>query len=182
MAKNMGKRSEITRKIVSLHTIMDKSQPLLIDFRHLQQCQKPIEQTLDDAFFKELDQDDIIGGNVSIKLTLRELSEDDYKLRIEIEGEAELRCDRCLEPTRMAVNVDENVFFTFNPESTNQDAEFLSERQATYDLSWLIFELIDTSLPPQRFHKEGECAPDMLSRISGSVEGDEDEGQNDEII
>lgn len=146
---------------------MNKNQQLLIDFRHLQQWKTPISLNLDETFFEALDQDDIIGGTANIMLNMKELSADDYTLRVQIKSEVQVRCDRCLDPILVAVNIDETVSFTFNPESTNKEAELISEKHPTYDLSWLIYELIETALPTQRLHKEGDCSPEMLKQICG---------------
>lgn len=144
---------------------MDKNASFRIDFRHPQTWSHPTERSLDDAFFKKLDQEELTGGNALATLTLRQLSEDDYRLHIHVRGSVTTLCDRCLEEVQLPIEAEDDVVLTFNAETDNDDAFILSERDPVFDAAWTLYEIIATSLPLERKHADGECAAEMLARI-----------------
>ena len=55
---------------------------------------------------------------------------------------------------------------------------YLEANNPCYDLSWQLYEIIETALPMQRVHAEGECNKDMVSYIMTT--DDEDNSFDDE--
>lgn len=146
---------------------MDRKSLMRIDFRNLHSWDQPVETSLDDSFFESLDQEEIMGGKVQAVLSLRTLSGDNYSLRIKVSGNVVTQCDRCLEAVTLPIEAEDEVLLTFNTECDNLDAVILPEREPYFDAAWTVYEIIATSLPTERKHPEGECAADMIGRISG---------------
>ena len=102
---------------------------------------------LDNAFFGEIEDSEVLSGEVAVKaqLTLREY---DFDLQIAVNGLVQVTCDRCLD--EMDIQVDA------------QESEWeWDDEPKTLDLSWLAYELIIVNLPLVHSHHEGGCNPEM---------------------
>ncbi len=102
---------------------------------------------LDNAYFGEIEDSEVLGGLVSVKAQLN-LREYDFDLQIGVQGQVQVICDRCLD--EMDVEVDA------------QESEWdWDEEPKTIDLNWLAYELIIVNLPLVHSHQDGGCNPQM---------------------
>ena len=102
---------------------------------------------LDSTYFSEIEKTELLGGDVQVSasLTLREF---DFDLCIQVQGEVEVTCDRCLDAMTVDVDVEECEW------DWEEDVKQL-------DLEWLAYELIIVNLPLVHSHQEGGCNPQM---------------------
>lgn len=126
-----------------------------------------LRATLTDDFFTKLEQDEIKGGRVNLQAHVCHSAGDIYTVTVKLEGEVTVQCDRCLDDLSLPVKVNERLFIKFGipAKGDNDDMLYAENGQLEYDLSWPVYELIETSLPLQRAHSHGECNPDMLRYI-----------------
>ncbi|MBR1712722.1 MAG: DUF177 domain-containing protein [Alloprevotella sp.] len=154
-----------------------------LDLRNVGTEVKTFEHALGDDFFKALEQEEILGGNIKVTLKIREAAGDIFQLDIAANGTVRTVCDRCLEEVVLPVDTAERVRLAGNDEG-GSDADtdtILLERNATgFNAAWLIYEVIATSLPTERTHAPGECDADMLGRISGIADAQDGEGGNED--
>lgn len=101
---------------------------------------------LSDEWLKTVEKTELLSikAQVHAALTLRE---DDYRLDVQVKGQVQLVCDRCLDPMDVDVDVEEDDVET-------EDAKQLN-------LAWIAYELIVTDLPMIHVHEEGQCNPEM---------------------
>lgn len=125
---------------------------------------------LDDTFFSNLDQDEIVGGNVSVVLRVMPSVSQIYAVKIDIKGSVTVRCDRCLDPLPILVDIHDEVKVKDAEPDDNDpgDANYTEGPNSMYDFGWDIYEIIETSLPTKRVHASGQCNEDVARFVSGS--------------
>ena len=118
---------------------------------------------LDDAYFSEIENSELLGGQVKVEAHLN-LREYDFDLDIAVKGLVQVTCDRCVDEMDVAIDVEENEW------------EW-DEEPKLIDLSWLAYELIIVNLPLVHSHQDGGCNPEMdallQDHLCAEVEEDE---------
>ena len=139
------------------------------DLRVLATKGETVNISLGDNFFQELDQDEIIGGDINVGLSVRESAGGVFEVAITIDGDVVVQCDRCLDDLSLPVEVEEKIKIYSGNEDIipdNEDIRVLEGNGYVYDFSWDIYELAELSLPLQRVHQENECNPEMTDRLA----------------
>ena len=102
---------------------------------------------LDSSYFATIDGSELLGGLVDVKVRLL-LHEDDFEVDLDIVGQVQVTCDRCLDAMDVEVDIyEENID--------------LEEDTKQLDLAWLAYELIIVNLPLVHSHQDGGCNPEM---------------------
>ena len=132
----MGKSGEMSDKTAHI-VLLDKLElgEHLFDFQ------------LDSECLSAVDNSELLGGAVDVKVRLI-LREDDFSVDVDIMGQVQVTCDRCLYP----MDVDVDIY--------EEDVE-LEEDTEQLDLEWLAYELIIVNLPLVHSHQDGGCNPEM---------------------
>ena len=102
---------------------------------------------LGNAYFSEIENSELLGGEVKVEATLN-LREYDFDLEMAVNGRVQVTCDRCLDDMDVEVDAEENEW------------EW-DETPKQIDLSWLAYELIIVNLPLVHSHQDGGCNPEM---------------------
>ncbi|MBO5674422.1 MAG: hypothetical protein J6S09_09070 [Paludibacteraceae bacterium] len=102
---------------------------------------------LDREYLTTIDNTELLGGAVDVKVRLI-LREDDFAVDMDIVGQVQVICDRCLD----AMSVDVDIY---------EEEMELEEDVKQLDLAWLAYELIIVNLPLVHSHQDGGCNPDM---------------------
>lgn len=102
---------------------------------------------LDREYLTTIDNTELLGGAVDVKVRLI-LREDDFAVDMDIVGQVQVTCDRCLD----AMNVDVDIY---------EEEMELEEDVKQLDLAWLAYELIIVNLPLVHSHQDGGCNPEM---------------------
>lgn len=128
---------------------------------------EPINIELKSDFFADLEQEEIIGGTIHANILVHSVTNDLYSIDIKINGSVTVRCDRCLDPLEMGVDTEDQIKVKNGmfDDSSNAELCYTNNFNSLYDISWDIYEIVETSLPTQRVHKLGQCNQEMLSFI-----------------
>ena len=127
--------------------------------------------SIDDAFFNAFEKSQIISGdgNVEIELTKGGSL---LTLSFEIEANAGVECDRCLEEVIIPIDYESTLTVGFSDTEMECDGDtmWLTPDQDQLNVAHYIYESIYLSLPYQRVHEEGldgelECNADMLEHF-----------------
>ena len=102
---------------------------------------------LDKSYFSAIENSELLGGAVDVKVRLI-LHENEFVLDLDIVGQIQVTCDRCLD----AMDIDVDIY--------EEDME-LEEDTQQLDLAWLAYELIIVNLPLVHSHQDGGCNPEM---------------------
>lgn len=150
---------------------MPGMEALRIDLKDIDSKDYPVVVALGDSFFASLEQDEILGGDVEVRLNAREMAEGVYVLDYSVKGVVRVVCDRCLDEMEVSVDLTDKVRLD-SPDSelgTEDEGDDLANVVPAdlrhYDASWDIYETIVLSLPIQRVHEDGQCNKDMLERL-----------------
>ena len=106
---------------------------------------------LDNSYFSTLENSELLGGTVDVKVRLF-LREDDFAVDMDIMGQVQVTCDRCLD----AMDVDVDIY---------EEEMELEEDTKQLDLAWLAYELIIVNLPLVHSHQDGGCNPQMAALL-----------------
>ena len=121
---------------------------------------------LDNEYFADLDQCEILGGDVEVEMRVRFGAGDTYLFTYKGKGTVVVACDRCLDPTTLPIVFEEELRVGYDDDNTDADLIVIPFSQTHYDTAWDIYESIALNLPLQRVHPEGMCNADMMSRFS----------------
>ena len=132
---------------------MQSENLLNINLAHAAEAAKRLDVELTDRFFADLEQEEISGGDVHAEIFVRASVGNIFNVQIKVKDAEQEDCDA--------------------PEML-----YLEANNPCYDLSWQLYEIIETALPMQRVHAEGECNKDMVSYIMTA--DDEDNSFDDE--
>ena len=121
---------------------------------------------LDNEYFADLDQCEILGGDVKVEMRVRFGAGDTYLFTYKGEGTVVVACDRCLDPTTLPIVFEEELRVGYDDDNPDADLIVIPFSQTLYDTAWDIYESIALNLPLQRVHPEGMCNADMMSRFS----------------
>ena len=105
------------------------------------------EFQLDNAYFSQIENSELLGGEAYVEARLN-LREHDFDLEISVKGLVQVVCDRCLDMMDVAVDAEESEW------------EW-DEEPKKLDLNWLAYELIVVNLPLVHSHQDGGCNPEM---------------------
>lgn len=151
---------------------MQSENLLNINLASAEEAPLRFDVVLTDRFFADLEQEEISSGNVHVHLHVRATAGDIFTVDVEAEGQVTVACDRCLDPLNLPIKVKEQFKLkqAEPDESDAPDVIYTDAGAVTYDLSWQIYEIIETSLPLQRVHEMGDCNPDVARYILQSAD------------
>ena len=153
-----------------------------IDLTQIEERESQFDFVLDDAFFSALDQSEIKGGDVSVKLSVKKVSST-YEFYFDINGAVNVSCDRCLADIHYPIEAKKELFVKIGDKSEEIDDNLIivSEEDKTLKINWLMYEFIFLSLAIKKVHNEGECDPSMISLLAKHDAGqkeDEEKGSD----
>lgn len=139
----------------------------VIPFSGLSLGEHVFDFEVNDAFFENRPYSEIQKGKFKVNVPLTKYSTM-LSLRIQIEGEAEVLCDKCSEPFMMPITSHNNLMVKIGFEDRNNEDEnilFIGAGEHELDIEQQIYEFIATALPYSRIHPEGECNEEVLKEI-----------------
>lgn len=160
---------------------MQSENPLNINLTRATEASQSLDIELDGHFFADLEQEEISDGKVNVHLDIRAMTDGIFTINISAEGVVTVACDRCLDPLELEVKTEEQVRLKHSEaeESDAPDMIYADTGSATYDLSWIVYEIIETSLPLQRVHPHGKCNPDVEKYILQDNSADDTDGKKE---
>ena len=151
-----------------------------IDLKALTTEETTLEWSVDDGFFKALEQTEVESGALHVSLSIRKAS-GFFELHFHAVGTVSIMCDRCLDLMEQPIETDyQTVVKLGSTNSEEDDAIMVDEEEGMLDTSWLIYELIALAIPIQHVHAPGKCNPAMtkaLEELSADRSGDEESTQ-----
>jgi uncharacterized protein len=147
------------------------SERLIIPFKGLIEGWHEFNFKLTDKFFQAIDYSEFDKGNLELKIGLeRRISH--LVLEIELKGDVNVMCDRCLDFFDMNVDFHSTLYVKFSgdEEDVDENLMVLSPEDFEVDITHYIYESICLSLPYQRFHPlndkgKSTCNKEMLKKM-----------------
>ena len=155
---------------------MQSENLLNINLAHVAEAAKRLDIELTDRFFADLEQEEISGGDIHAEIFVRATAGDIYNVQVKVKGNVIVAGDPSLDPLQIEVEASDTLKVKdADPEDCDaDDMLYLEANNPCYDFSWQVYEIIETSLPMQRVHPEGECNKDMVSYILTDDNEDDD--------
>lgn len=125
-----------------------------IPFVGLRDGQHVFQFEVDDSFFKNFEGSQITGSKVLVEVKFDKRSSF-FTLEFGIEGTIKTQCDRCLKDIDLEILDEFKVYAKFDDEAKDrgdeeEDIIFISRQDTHLELSQLIYEFINLSVPMQR--------------------------------
>jgi uncharacterized protein len=154
---------------------LDTKERLVIPYKGLKDGAHIFSFSLDDRFFNKLKYSEIKKGNLKAKIRLDKQPEHLVFL-VEIIGNVNVMCDRCLDYFDLQINYNGTLFVKFvngnenSEEHNKEDFISISSSNKELDITHYVYESICLSIPSQRIHpvyKNGRssCNKKMLAKI-----------------
>lgn len=120
-----------------------------------------------EAFWKALDYAEINDGNALAKVKITRSSRD-FLLKFDIKGSVMACCDRCLELFSHPIKLKTELLVKLGSETEELDDNVvvIDEAEGVINIAHYIYEYIMLNLPVRVVHKDDQCNPEMLERIS----------------
>lgn len=147
------------------------------------------EYTLDTEFFRNMESEDIIKGNVKTHLTVN-CKGDYYELDFTLKGSIFIPCDRCLDEMEHIVDTDYHLCVKYGEEFNDENDELLiiPETEVSLNVAYMLYDTVALTIPLKHVHPAGKCNKGMAKYLkNNAVEGyedgfdDDDAFDNDEI-
>lgn len=146
-----------------------------LDFTHFPKVSETIDYELGDSFFSQIDSSEILGGEVSLTITIVPLGTSRLELLFDYQGVVDVECDRCLQPISFDMDVNERVEVEIGDALNDENDEIitLNAQDPVYDFSWIAYELLALHLPIQRMHDIEDCDPEMVKYLTSEMPDEE---------
>lgn len=121
-----------------------------------------------DDLFMMYEESEVRKGELRVEIDIDKHSSM-LELNVDIVGEVEVECDRCLDPLSVPVLYDGKLIVKISADQGEYDGDimWLYPSDEKLDLSQYIYESVILSLPYQRMHRTiEECNPEMVKRLT----------------
>lgn len=148
-----------------------------IPFLGLKEGSHAFSFRLNDEFFERFEFSEVTKGDVRVEVVMLKQSTM-LDLEFELEGTAELPCDRCGSDTTVHFTGSERLIVKMGDETGPRDEEILvlGPNEHELDLEQFLFEYVELNLPARRVHEDPkDCDQDALKKLSELEIKDDDD-------
>ena len=146
---------------------MSTNKDYVIPFKGYKIGVHELEFPIDDALLESVGDEEMIGAEAVAKVTLTK-GASLLTLDVAVSGEVTVECDRCLDPLRLPVEIEDTLVVKFSEDEEGFDGEvmWLNPADAELDMREWLYETVLLALPYQRVHESiEECNPEMVERF-----------------
>lgn len=143
------------------------------------------EYHLDKQFFANMENSDIHGADLDVKLTVVYNGEF-YDLDFVITGEVTLICDRCLDDLHYPIEAAYHIVVKYGEDYNDDNDEVLEipVGDAYLNVAYMIYDTVVLAIPIKHVHPQGKCNRQMSAMLKKhrATTGDEDAELENELI
>ena len=143
----------------------------IIPFKGLKEGIHDFSLNITGQFFEDYEKLDVRDGNVAVQVELEKKSSF-MNLAVELKGEIEVRCDRCLEYFNMPLFYSGHLVVKLSETENESDDEviFIHPDESLLDLKHYLYECIFLTIPIRKVHPDlpdgtPGCDKEMLKRL-----------------
>ncbi|MDR1667733.1 MAG: DUF177 domain-containing protein [Bacteroidales bacterium] len=144
-----------------------KEELYVIPFKGLSVGVHSFEWHIGKDFFAAYEMSEIVDADISVKIRMIKHVQF-LEIGFSLEGWAEVRCDRCLDPLAVDIATEAALYVKFEEGSVEDDEHdviVLSRNENELSLTSCLYEYAHLALPVRRVHPEGKCNRDMITRL-----------------
>ena len=146
---------------------MNTNKDYVIPFKGYKTGVHELEFPIDDALLESVGDEEMIGAEAVARVTMTK-GASLLTLDVTVSGEVTVECDRCLDPLRLPVEIEDTLVVKFSEDEEGFDGEvlWLNPADAELDMREWLYETVLLALPYQRVHESiEECNPEMVERF-----------------
>ncbi|MFB6340900.1 DUF177 domain-containing protein [Saccharicrinis sp. FJH62] len=145
---------------------MKRLEEYIIPLKGLESGKQELMFHVEKTFIECFDDDEISDSDVDVILLITKTTRT-FELHFKLKGTVHVPCDRCLDEMDLKIKGEFNLYLKYGEEFSEIDDEviIIPREEGFFDLSSYVYEFVKLSIPISKFHKKGECNPEMLSRI-----------------
>ncbi|MDD4142235.1 MAG: DUF177 domain-containing protein [Bacteroidales bacterium] len=129
---------------------------LLIKFCGLENGSYSFDYKIDGAFFEAYGNSELAKCDFDVKVNLLR-EETLMTLSVNISGEIESICDRCLDPLIIPINVSDTLFVKqAEGDPTDENVLFVTKADTQIDISKFIYDMVCVGIPFRKVHHVDE--------------------------
>lgn len=139
------------------------------------------EYTLDTEFFRNMESEDILKGNVKIILTVN-CKGDYYELDFTMTGLVYIPCDRCLDEMEHEVDTTYHLCVKYGDSYNDENDELLiiPESDAYLNIAYIVYDTVALTIPLKHVHPAGKCNKGMTQHLKMHAASQLDDDLDDE--
>jgi uncharacterized metal-binding protein YceD (DUF177 family) len=165
---------------------MGKFQTFKLPLKSLSHGEHLFNYHLDKQFFTNMENTDIHGADLEVKLTLN-YKGDVYDLDFSISGEIVLLCDRCLDELHQPVNAGYHIIVKYGDKYCDDSDEVLEipDTENYLNVAYMIYDTVVLAIPIKHVHPHGQCnkvMSDIMRKHRALVADEEDADLMEELI
>lgn len=143
------------------------------------------EYHLDKQFFANMENSDIHGADLDVKLTVVYNGEF-YDLDFAVDGEVTLICDRCLDDLHYPIEAAYHIVVKYGEDYNDDNDEVLEipYDDAYLNVAYMIYDTVVLAIPIKHVHPQGKCNRQMSAMLKKhrATTGGEDTELENELI
>jgi len=142
----------------------------IISFKGLSLGNHLYDWVIDGSFFSMYEMSEISDAKIDVQLTLMKHS-DFLELHFAFCGWVEVSCDRCLEPLKLDISSEAQMYVKFDDHAGEEDSEdndviILPYDEDRLNVAQYLYEYAHLSIPIRRIHLEDAgCNPEMIQKL-----------------
>lgn len=150
---------------------MKYKNPYTVHFKGLKEGIHEFEYNIERPFFEEYKNLDIPDGKINVLVKLNK-KDSFMELDINLSGEIQVQCDRCLAYFNLFITNTSQLVIKFSDAEKNADDEviYLNPEENQLDLKHYLYECIGLAIPLRKVHPDHSngrsgCDPAMLKLL-----------------
>lgn len=150
------------KKVLSMNVLDHFSIP----YQGLKNGMHQFKFDVDDAFFDTFDKPFVEKGSLQVNMNFDKRPSLSVA-QFSIDGEVEVRCDRCLQEFMLDITSEFILHIKFgNPQLNEDEVMFIETEASIINFAEYIYECICLSVPMVNTHEDlAECDPEVVSRL-----------------
>lgn len=146
---------------------MEHSNEYKINLLSIKEDAEYHEYRLDDKFFEIYSGYAVVGGDLDAKISV-EPTGNVYSVSVSYQGEVEAICDRCLDSVYYDVEFEKDFIVKLHNGEYEEDEDIINipSKDAILDIGHIMIEDLCLELPMVLMHEDGECNPEMISKLA----------------
>lgn len=162
---------------------MGKFAAFKLPLRGMTRGTQHFEYVLDTDFFRNMESEDILKGNVNIALTVN-CKGDYYELDFTMKGVVYIPCDRCLDEMEHEVDTTYHLCVKYGDRYNDENDELLiiPESDAYLNIAYIVYDTVALTIPLKHVHPTGKCNKGMAKHLKMHAASHADDEFEDELF
>lgn len=140
-----------------------------IELRGLSNGEHTFNFKIDRSFFEAYESDSVSEADLDVVAVIAK-EQGRMSLDMRIAGDVTVKCDRCLADLVIPVEIDRSFPIMFSAYADDvadgaDDVILLDSSSADLDISQIVYDYVNLSLPIKKVHPEGQCDPVMMEKL-----------------